>query len=191
MKIFAKLYVLYKNIFNRMMRYSMRHLFKECGSNVKFSVNDIFSFQSIVLKNNIYIGKGAKFSARHSNIIIKSNVMFGPNVLIRGGNHNTEVVGKFMFDVKEKRSHDDEDVIIENDVWVGANVTILKGVSIGRGSIVAAGAVVTKSFPPYTIIGGVPAKLIKRRFDFEAVQNHERNLYKDDDKTSLELYSGL
>lgn len=64
--------------------------------------------------------------------------------------------------------------MIENDVWCGANVTILKGVTIGRGSVVAAGAVVTKSFPPYNIIGGVPAKLLKMRFTPEQIAEHER-----------------
>lgn len=63
--------------------------------------------------------------------------------------------------------------MIEDDVWCGANVTILKGVTIGRGSVVAAGAIVTKSFPPYSIIGGVPAKLIKMRFSPEEIERHE------------------
>ncbi|WP_296350490.1 acyltransferase [Winogradskyella sp.] len=166
----------------------MKHLFKTCGSNVKFSVFDTFSFNSIELGSNIYIGKGAKFSARHSVIRINDNVMFGPNVLIRGGNHNTEVVGEWMFFVKDKRDSDDEDVTIESDVWVGANSTILKGVTIKKGSIVAAGAVVTKSFPPYSVIGGVPAKLLKRRFDFETVKEHEKNLYPNEEKTTLKLY---
>ena len=59
----------------------------------------------------------------------------------------------------------DQPVVIEDDVWVGANVTILKGVTIGHGSVVAAGAVVTKSCPPYSIIGGVPAKVLRKRFE--------------------------
>ena len=54
---------------------------------------------------------------------------------------------------------------IGNDVWIGANVTILRGVSVGDGAIVAAGAVVTKDVPPYAVVGGVPARVIKRRFD--------------------------
>ena len=59
----------------------------------------------------------------------------------------------------------DQPVVIEEEVWCGANVTILKGVTIGRGSVVAAGAVVTKSCPPYSIIGGVPAKVLRKRFE--------------------------
>jgi maltose O-acetyltransferase len=54
-------------------------------------------------------------------------------------------------------------VIIEDDVWIGIRVIVLPGVKIGKGSIVGAGAVVTKDVPPWTIVGGVPAKVIKRR----------------------------
>ena len=102
-KIPALIFEFFKKAFNRTMRFSTRSLFKKCGNNVKFSVYDTFSFNSIELGNNIYIGKGAKISARHSTIKICDNVMFGPNVTIRGGNHNTGVIGKFMFDVKDKR----------------------------------------------------------------------------------------
>ena len=78
------------------------------------------------------------------------------------------------YDCNEKRQENDLPIVIEDGVWCGANVTILKGVTIGKDSIVAAGAVVTKSFPPYSIIGGVPAKLLKKRFTEEQIQEHER-----------------
>lgn len=61
-------------------------------------------------------------------------------------------------------------------MWCGANVTILKGVTIGQGPVVAAGAVVTRSCPTYSIIGGVPARLLKRRFSDEEIAEHERCL---------------
>lgn len=89
------------------------------------------------------------------------------------------MIGKCIIDITddEKLPENDLPVIIEDDVWCGANVTILKGVTIGRGSVVAAGAVVTKSFPPYSIIGGVPAKLLKMRFTPEEIEQHEKMLY--------------
>ena len=157
---------------------------------MKFYAFDFFSFDTIEIGDDVYIGRGAKISAAHAIIRIGSKVMFGPNVLIRGGNHNTEVIGKYMFDVKEKRDFDDEDVFISDDVWVGGNSTILKGVKIGRGSIVAAGAVLTKSFPPYTIIGGVPAKVIKYRFSYNQVSEHETLLY-GKVITSIEDYNNI
>lgn len=68
-------------------------------------------------------------------------------------------------------------MVIEDDVWCGTNVTILKGVTIGYGSVVAAGAVVTNSFPPYSIIGGVPAKLIKMRLSKDEASQNDKKLY--------------
>ena len=103
---------------------------------------------------------------------------FGPHPTIITGDHRIDVVGKYIMDSKEKLPENDAPVVIENDVWIGANVTILKGVTIGRGSVVAAGAVVTKSCPPYSIIGGVPAKVLKMRFSAEAIKIHERSFKK-------------
>ena len=90
-------------------------------------------------------------------------------------------------DSHDKLPENDVPVIIEDDVWAGANVTILKGVTIGRGSILAAGAVVTKSCPPYSIIGGVPAKILKYRLTIEEILEHERILYPEGKRLSKEF----
>lgn len=61
-------------------------------------------------------------------------------------------------------------VVIENDVWIGSRATILDGVTIGNGAIVAAGSVVIKDVPPYSIVGGIPAKVIKYRFEENVIE---------------------
>lgn len=72
----------------------------------------------------------------------------------------------------EKRPEDDRDIVFEGDNWIGANATILRGVTVGRGAIIAAGAVVTKDVPPYSVCGGVPARCLKMRFDADTLQKH-------------------
>ena len=80
----------------------------------------------------------------------------------------------------------DHDVIIEKDVWIGSNVTILEGVTIGRGCTIAAGAVVNKSTPPYSIVGGVPAKVLKYYWTIDQIMEHERQLYPKSERYSRE-----
>ena len=108
------------------------------------------------------------FKARRAAIVISRNI--GKIMFVNE-------YDKVKMTVDDKLPENDMPVVIEDDVWCGANVTILKGVTIGRGSVIAAGAVVTQSFPPYSIIGGVPAKLLKRRFTEEQAKENDRILY--------------
>ena len=86
------------------------------------------------------------------------------------------LLGKRMYEVKDsdKRNSDDQNVVFAGDNWIGANSTILKGVTIGEGAVVAAGSVVNKSVPPYSIVGGVPAKVIKMRFTEKEIIEHQK-----------------
>ena len=114
-----------------------------------------------------------------SKVFIHDKVTIGPGLTIVAGDHNFSIVGEYISDVHDdrKRPEDDQDIVIETDCWIGANVTILKGVTIGRGSVVAACACVTKSCPPYSIIGGVPAKVIGRRFTDDQIAEHEKIIF--------------
>jgi maltose O-acetyltransferase len=133
-----------------------RPLFGSHGRNFRFDPAGDYSFRTIHVGNDVNLGMRPTISATRSTIRIGSKVIFGPEVTIRSGNHRADLVGRFIYDVTEaeKRPEDDKDVIIEDDVWVGTRAIILHGVTIRRGAIVGAGAVVTKSVPPYAIVGG-------------------------------------
>lgn len=163
-----------------------KHQFAECGKNVWVGKFGDFFPSHIHCGSNIHIGPHASFIASIAHIYIGDYVMFGPNVTIRGGNHRTDLQGKYMISKGLKRSIDDADVRVEDDVWIGCNVTILKGVTIGRGAVVAAGSVCTKSVPPYAIVGGNPARLIKYRGDVSEIMSHEKVLYAEDRRFSEE-----
>lgn len=152
---------------------AMRH----CGRGVYIRPmsSDIKGVHNLSVGDGTSIPKGATFYCTNAPLTIGCKVIFGPHPTIITGDHRTDIIGKCIVDVTdaEKLPENDLPVVIEDDVWCGANVTILKGVTIGRGSVVAAGAVVTTSFPPYSIIGGVPARLLKKRFTEDEIREHE------------------
>ena len=153
---------------------------KHCGKNVHIRPmsSDIKGIYNISVGDNVTIPKGSTIYCTRAELIIEDNVLLGPNPTIITGDHRIDLIGKHINEIAddEKLPCHDLPVVIKEGVWCGANVTILKGVTIGKGSVVAAGAVVTHSFPPYSIIGGVPAKLIRNRFSPEQIVEHERIL---------------
>jgi len=167
----------FRRIWRRLRMYLLLPLFREHGQNIWLDPDGFYSFDNIVLGSDITLGYRPVLLASESILQIGSKVMFGPHVTVVGGNHNTSEIGRFMYDVKEKRPEDDRGVLIEDDVWIGSNAVILQGVTVGRGSIVAAGSVVTKSVPPYAIVAGNPARVIKFRWDVDTLIRHERMLY--------------
>ena len=155
----------------------LRPAFKHHGRNFVFDPEGMYTFHTITVGHDVFIAPRATLIAADSAIVIGNKVLIGPNVTIIGGNHNTSVLGQYMYDTKEKRPSDDEVVVIDDDVWIGACATILKGVHIGRGCIVAAGAVVTEDIPPYAIAAGIPSKVKKTRFTIGEIMKHEEQLY--------------
>lgn len=110
-----------------------------------------------------------------SRLKIGNYVSIAPKCsFIISADHYIDHVSTFPFaakviDCNRQEAISKGDIIIEDDVWIGLGVTVLSGVTIGQGAVVAAGAVVSKDVPPYSIVGGVPAKVIKYRFREETI----------------------
>lgn len=103
------------------------------------------------------------------------------------GNH-AQLIGRFYRTITEdeKPTGYDKDVVVKEDVWIGMNVVLLCGVTVGRGAIISAGAVVTKDIPPYCVAGGVPAKPIKFKWTIDQILKHETILYPESDRFTRE-----
>ena len=108
----------------------------------------------VSLNQNVYIN--ASIGGR---IVLGNDVLVAPNVVMRASDHATQDLSRPI----NQQGHISGEIIVEDDVWISSNVTIVGGVRIGRGAVVAAGAVVTRDVEPNTIVGGVPAQFIKKR----------------------------
>jgi acetyltransferase-like isoleucine patch superfamily enzyme len=152
------------------IRYPRLFLFaKRIGMNNELGPSGRFIRPSeIYLGDNIYIAPKFHISAR--NLSIGNNVLIGPNLLLECDDHIFHNVGKTIWSTRDLRNVGF--VKIEDDVWLGGNVTVLKNVIIGEGCIVGAGSVITKSLPPYSICVGSPCRPIKVRFNTEELANH-------------------
>jgi acetyltransferase-like isoleucine patch superfamily enzyme len=171
--ILGSLFIFYRKAKKRLFCKLLVYKFNSHGKGIIFDPYDYFSFKTISLGTDIYIGPQAYFSTTHSYIKIGNKVMFGPGVKLLGGDHNVKQIGKYMFDVEEKTVDTDAPIIIEDDVWVGANVIILKGVTVKEGAIIAAGSIVNRDVEAYTVVAGIPAKKLKDRFSAEELVNHK------------------
>ena len=112
----------------------------------------------LTIGNNCSINTNVQIGAAPGRIIIGDNVMIAPNVVIRASNHGINKGSPMRF-----QSHSYGEIIIEDDVWIGSNAVITAGVVLAKGTVVGAGAVVTKSTEPFSIVGGVPARKIGER----------------------------
>lgn len=129
---------------------------------VRVMAHTRFAKREIELGNNVQFGKNCSIAA---NLKVHNDVLFAGKVSFVGGNdHTYNIPGRTIWDSPRGKN---KDIVIEDDVWVGNGCTLMGGITIGKGSIVAAGAIVTKDIPPCEIWGGVPAKKIKDRFKNE------------------------
>lgn len=135
--------------------------------------NIVFGDHCSVQTGSILVANGGE-SPEAGRIRIGNHVRIAPGCMLIASDH--------VFDDPERTIHGQgmrhADIVIEDDVWVAGRVQIMAGVTIGRGCVIAAGAVVTRDVPPCSVVGGVPAKVIKRRGG-EATTRVERSLAVD------------
>ena len=170
-----------KRVFNKIYSFLLRRKFRSCGQNfhvvspvtVTGAQNILIGtgFRSmgysylyandggvLIIGDNCSLNSNVQLGAAGGKIIIGDNVMIAPNVVLRAANHGSRRGTEMRF-----QPHEYGEIVVEDDVWIGSNAVITSGVTISRGTVVGAGAVVTKSTKPYDIVGGVPARVIGER----------------------------
>ena len=176
--MFRLLYILQKIlawIVRHVRLYSFQYSWRKENEHNKTVVENVFPINNVKVGKCTYgpiivycwgtEGEGLKIGDFCS---IASGVKF-----ILGGNHRMNFISTFPFRnmlSEAKEAYSNGCIEIKDDVWIGSDVTILSGVTLGQGCVVAAGSVVTRSFPEYSIIGGIPAKILSRRFDDNTIQ---------------------
>ncbi|MDR0828408.1 MAG: acyltransferase [Desulfovibrio sp.] len=128
-----------------------------CGLNRHSSL--YASRGKISMGDNVFLGDFSSINANDAEIGIGSRVAIGPMTLIQGANHAFD---RLDLPIVEQ-GHQPAQVFIADNVWIGAHVVILPGVHIGAGAVIAAGAVVSRDVAPDVVVGGIPARVLRRR----------------------------
>jgi maltose O-acetyltransferase len=136
-----------------------RRVLRRCGTSLVTRQHVILRHtRNISIGDHVMLNRGATVTA-HTPIEIGNDCLIGPGAVLHNGDHRFDQV-----DVPIRRQgFSSAPIVLEDDVWIGANAIVLSGVRVGRGSVVAGGSVVTRDVPPYTIVAGIPAKQISRR----------------------------
>jgi len=114
----------------------------------------------LLIGNHVSIAENVTINAsEQGKIVLGDYVLIAPNSVLRSSDH---VISSVNNPIREQ-GHTGGEIIVQDDVWIGANAVVVANVHIGKGAVIGAGAVVTKDVEPYAIVGGVPAKFIKKR----------------------------
>ena len=165
-------------------------IYGKVGKGNKFRKNVLINEGSVIGNYN-YFGDNVTITSAH----IGNFCSIAPNVKIGPGEHIISNVSTNVGIMEKAGVHIDlekEPCIIGNDVWIGANVVVLRGVKVGNGSVLAAGAIVNKDVPCYSIVGGVPAKILKYRFDKSQIKRiNDSEWYNQDIKKAYRTVQRL
>lgn len=143
-------------IFKKIRAFFAKKIMYKVGRNVNIETGALFN-PKVEIGDNSSIGVNCELVGK---VIIGKNVMMGPEVVFYSINHEFKDKTKTII---EQGYQEERPVIVEDDVWIGRRAIVLPGVTIKKGTVVGAGAVVTKTFPEYSVIAGNPAKVISNR----------------------------
>lgn len=143
--------------------------------------NQVYLADQVTIRYGLSI-----INAKHEKVTIKKYSVIAPQCTIVTNSHRA-TAGVPQFILGESHVNDKSgDVVIEEDVWMGANSTVLAGVSIGRGATIGACALVTKDIPPYALAIGSPAKIVGVKFTKSGIIRHEKMLYPIEERLTLD-----
>lgn len=182
------------NIFKRIIRKirnKIRPLYPNISStsSVDYTVY-VYNPANLIMDEDTGIGRDCLIMNTYAKLIMHRHSDISVRSVVITGNH-PHFIGRFYRSISKKRekidtSLYDKDVVVDEDCLISANVTLLSGVHIGRGSVIAAGAVVAQDIPPYSIAGGVPARVIRHKWSIEEVLKHESQIYTPEERFSKE-----
>jgi acetyltransferase-like isoleucine patch superfamily enzyme len=162
-----------------LLRTAHKRRFGAFGARSSFDpvTSRISGHENFHIGDDVFIGPYAVMSANGVRVSIGDDTVIGPQFCLMAGDHNFDLPGVPYRDAPLGRN---EPIQIGRNVWIGARVTVLKGISIGDASVIGAGAVVTKDVPAFAVMTGTPARFLRWRFEGERRAEHERFLGSDD-----------
>ena len=167
---------MFSSIIGRFKLYKKKRFWRKINSHNKTFMGNDFNHELVEVGNESY-GLLNIISYSNSNkLYIGHYCSIAPDVtFILNGEHHVDTISTFPFknhisNIECQEAFSNGDIVICDDVWLGYRSTIMSGVTLGQGSVVAAGAVVTKDVPPYSIVAGIPARVIKKRFDDNVIR---------------------
>lgn len=150
------------NIINIIKRICQKYKYRKIKLGKKSRINNgvyILNPENIEIGDNTYINGGTLIAGKNSKISIGNDCCISYNVHLRTSTHN--YIDKNV--LIRNQGMIEADIIVEDDVWIGYGAQIMSGITLHRGCVIGAGAIVTKDVPSYAVVAGVPAKIIKNR----------------------------
>ena len=193
MNIFNKINRLRKAIRWMIASTPLRSQLGFCAENAIFGYPmTIYKPKGLFLYENVKLHQfSCIINSKHEKVIIKKYSEIAAHSTFVTNNHiSTVTIPQFLLG----QSHINDksrDIIVNEDCWIGTGVIVLAGVNVGRGSVIGAGSIVTKDIPPYAVVAGCPAKILAVKFSIPQIIEHEKALYPEKERFSLEYLHDL